>query len=424
MLLSAVVQMKNSLVKCLEHEAKQKSPDLTTWTQPPTIVNDQEFDDRDLIIYTPEDCKEEEPLRASVTRENVNLLYLYDDSVYLDFLMRTLRAKGVKIVDFPALYDLATVVPFLLVNDHSIVVVRNPKKDVLPLLKQVMRRGTIYFKQQNQPIQVNITLWILVDVLPYVDKGAKGADKKPPKRLQEMILRDYGTDFHSFFDLVVDMSQYSNVEVLGTDYLKFQENLMLDRFACHLDQDLLAPGLERSFVFEYKELKCLCKKQNLIKAGASLPSIIAQKNLSLGELFIQHYYLTQRKLHSQNEVASSFYHEERIPTSEVNWITLADVVKIKKLADNINFMRLFFLKSSDEQVNQLKVERSLTDQASRAFFNLNGLEIVDCVLAIFIFELYRLFRSGRSLVSKDQFQFKILYFFSRLKLSKRIDTDG
>jgi hypothetical protein len=100
-------------------------------------------------------------------------------------------------------------------------------------------------------------------------------------------------------------------------------------------------------------------------------------------------------------VASGFYREERIPTSEVNWITLADVVKIKKLADNINFMRLFFLKSSDEQVNQLKVERSLTDQASRAFFNLNGLEIVDCVLAIFIFELYRLFRSGRSLVSKD-----------------------
>jgi len=275
MLLSAVVQMKNSLVKCLEHEAKQKSPELLNWTQQPTIVNDQEFDDLNFIIYTPEDCKEEDPLRASVSRENVNLLYLYDDSVYLDFLMRTLKGKGVKIVDFPALYDLATVVPFLLVNDHSILVVRNPKKDILPLLKQIMRRGTIFFKQQHQPIQVNISLWILVDVLPYVDKGAKGADKKPPKRLQEMVLRDYGTDFHSFFDLVIDMSQYSNVEVLGTDYLKFQENLMLDRFACHLDQDLLAPGPERNFVFEYKELKCLCKKQNLMKAGTSLPNVIA-----------------------------------------------------------------------------------------------------------------------------------------------------
>lgn len=59
----------------------------------------------------------------------------------------------------------------------------------------------------------------------------------------------------------------------------------------------------------------------------------------------------------------------------------------------------------------------------QAYFNLSGLEIVDCVLAIFIFEIYRLFRSGRTLCSKDQFQFKILYFFSRLKLCKALDTD-
>lgn len=58
-----------------------------------------------------------------------------------------------------------------------------------------------------------------------------------------------------------------------------------------------------------------------------------------------------------------------------------------------------------------------------AYFNLNGLEIIDCVLAIFHFEIYRLFRSGRSLYSKDQFQFKILYFFSRLKLGKVLDAD-
>ena len=53
-----------------------------------------------------------------------------------------------------------------------------------------------------------------------------------------------------------------------------------------------------------------------------------------------------------------------------------------------------------------------------AYFNRGGLEIVDCVMAIFLFEIYRLFRSGRSLYSKDQYQFKILYFFSRLKQSK------
>ena len=100
-------------------------------------------------------------------------------------------------------------------------------------------------------------------------------------------------------------------------------------------------------------------------------------------------------------------------------------MKIKKLADNINFMRLFFLKSSDEQVNQLKLERAvlaeLTQSPDAAFFNRQGLEIVDCVLGVFLFEIYRLFRSGRSLFSKDQFQFKILYFFSRLQSGRLVD---
>ena len=36
-----------------------------------------------------------------------------------------------------------------------------------------------------------------------------------------------------------------------------------------------------------------------------------------------------------------------------------------------------------------------------AYFSRGGLEIVDCVMAIFLFEIYRLFRSGRSLYSKD-----------------------
>jgi hypothetical protein len=60
--------------------------------------------------------------------------------------MKTLKSKGVKIVDFPVIHDPSTVIPFLLVNDHSIVVVRNPRKDVLPLLKLIMRKGFIYFK--------------------------------------------------------------------------------------------------------------------------------------------------------------------------------------------------------------------------------------------------------------------------------------
>ena len=48
--------------------------------------------------------------------------------------------------------------------------------------------------------------------------------------------------------------------------------------------------------------------------------------------------------------------------------------------------------------------------------------MVDCVLAIFLFELTRAFRSSvngqNTIYSKDQFVFKILHFFSTLRLSK------
>ena len=105
------------------------------------------------------------------------MLFLYDDSTYIDFLVSTLKSKSVRIVDFPTLYDHASIIPFLLVNDHSILLIRNPKKDILPLLKLIMRKGVIYFKQ-NQPIKVNITLWIMIDVLPYIEKATKGANER------------------------------------------------------------------------------------------------------------------------------------------------------------------------------------------------------------------------------------------------------
>ena len=41
-----------------------------------------------------------------------------------------------------------------------------------------------------------------------------------------------------------------------------------------------------------------------------------------------------------------------------------------------------------------------------------------------MFEIYRLFRSGKSLVSKDQFQFKILYFFSRLNSARVVESNN
>lgn len=51
--------------------------------------------------------------------------------------------------------------------------------------------------------------------------------------------------------------------------------------------------------------------------------------------------------------------------------------------------------------------------------------MIDCVLAIFLFELTRAFRSSvngqNTIYSKDQFVFKILHFFSTLRLAKSLD---
>ena len=94
-------------------------------------------------------------------------------------------------------------------------------------------------------------------------------------------------------------------------------------------------------------------------------------------------------------------------------MSLSDVVKVKKLADNINFMRLFFLKNNQTYLSQKQAAKKI------------GLDVIDCVLAIFLFELTRAFRSSvdgqNTIYSKDQFVFKILHFFSTLRLSKTLD---
>ncbi len=115
-----------------------------------------------------------------------------------------MQSKGVKIVNFPTIYDHASIIPFLLSNDHSIIVFRNPKKELLPMLRMIIRRGSIKYKE---PITVNLTIWVLIDVLSYIEKGIKNAsEKRPPKKLQEMIFKDYGVDFPPLFDIALDIS--------------------------------------------------------------------------------------------------------------------------------------------------------------------------------------------------------------------------
>lgn len=108
-------------------------------------------------------------------------------------------------------------------------------------------------------------------------------------------------------------------------------------------------------------------------------------------------------------------------SGDKNWMTLSDVLKVKKIADNINFMRHFFLKSTSNYLLRRKVNFSQGKQEST---QICSLEIIDCVVAIFLFELTRTFKLGHSdyLYSKDQFQFKILHFFSTLRRAEEIEV--
>ena len=52
----------------------------------------------------------------------MNQLVFHDDSSYMvGYLINSLRKKGVKIVDLPTFYDAKTIIPFLLLNDHCIL---------------------------------------------------------------------------------------------------------------------------------------------------------------------------------------------------------------------------------------------------------------------------------------------------------------
>ena len=61
----------------------------------------------------------------------------------------------------------------MLLNDHSILLVKNPKKDMLPTLKSLIRTGVIWYKTPGtipKPMKINVTIWVFYDVVPWLEK--------------------------------------------------------------------------------------------------------------------------------------------------------------------------------------------------------------------------------------------------------------
>ena len=101
-------------------------------------------------------------------------------------------------MNLPSMNDQANLKPFLLVNDHSILVIKNPKKDLLPMLKSIIRTGS-FMKQR-----VNLTLWVVIDITFYLDKlvtlGSTIGDgsfnlRKPKKTVKDILDKEFTIEF-------------------------------------------------------------------------------------------------------------------------------------------------------------------------------------------------------------------------------------
>lgn len=88
-------------------------------------------------------------------------------------------------------------------------------------------------------------------------------------------------------------------------------------------------------------------------------------------------------------------------------MTLSDLIKVKSLAEHMSFLRLYFLNNSQSHLKQRQEDSQL--------------ELIDCVLAIFLFEISRVVKTGKHLFKREQFQYQVLHLFTNLKTCKLSD---
>lgn len=90
------------------------------------------------------------------------------------------------------------------------------------MLKAIVRTGT--FQKQR----INLTLWVIIDVTLYLDKlvtlGSTNGDtvyntRKQKKTLKDIIDKEYTIEFCQLFDIIADVTQTSNLSLLGSKYL-------------------------------------------------------------------------------------------------------------------------------------------------------------------------------------------------------------
>ena len=72
-----------------------------------------------------------------------------------------------------AIYDLKTLIIFLVANDHSIILVENPSKRIIQLIKKLLDSEKFINKDLNNASErngllLNVTFWLIIDVTEYL----------------------------------------------------------------------------------------------------------------------------------------------------------------------------------------------------------------------------------------------------------------
>ena len=84
--------------------------------------------------------------------------------------------------------------------------------------------------------------------------------------MKDMIDKELTIEFCQLFDIILDTTQYSNLELLGKKYLHHQENYIIDAFLKNLEEPSCYDALKKAeekktqSIFDYRDLKCFCSE--------------------------------------------------------------------------------------------------------------------------------------------------------------------
>ena len=168
-----------------------------------------------------------------------------------------------------------------------------------------------------------MTIWVAIDATLHLDKlvtlGSTSGEacyntRKAKRTIKDIIDKELTIEFCQLFDVITDVTQITCQSLLGTKYLQHQENYMVDVFLRNLEEpscqlppegDKAARQRHKS-LFDLKEFKCSCTSEQQQKQKEAAHKFEEEHGksgyvLSLGETFIQYYYLCQRKVHRQYE---------------------------------------------------------------------------------------------------------------------------